>query len=1468
MAADPAAAGTTLFSEDFSGYAKDAVPSGTVTTATGRVVYGDASVTYTSVDNGKNITKIYTEALASGTSPELLVGKSGGVFTVAGIPSGNAKEITVSFKQNAQKLTVSLAGNGYSTEYASPKPAAAGQITFDVTVADGADATFSIIMTSGSSNVRVDDILVTVKTAGEASQGGDDPQPVQHTYTVAGSSTDLFGTAWDPANAANDMVLQEDNTYKWEKADLTLAAGEIKFKVCEDHAWDVAYPASDYVLNIPEAGVYTITITYNPADNNAVNAVAQKTGSAVVIPTVAMHGNFSDGTNWADTENFAVAEGNETASLTLNLAAGDYEFGMRIGGSGNWTANGAAFTRENNSAVIEAGQGNITLDADAAGEYTFTWTYATNTLTVTYPEYVEPTYNFADGYYLIGLDMADWNMENMPAEGRLFAANPDNEGEYQLTITLAADQQFKVVSVQKDQIKAWYPDGMDNNFIVDAAHAGEKTVYFRPDGQGGQDWHYGCIYVAANEAPVVVELQAVSEATTWDFSKITANTGNALYNKEGIQLTDESTPSKNDEMVYANYSADFMTFAEGFDAATMAFKGEYPIRKNQYCQAGTLRFKTTVAGTITVKFSDTGSSASATAVKRYLVVNGEQTEYWTSRQNNGTEPYDAQLNVTSGEIAVPAGDVTITGSSAIVVSNVTFTPEAPAKFYVTGNAALVGQDKEWNPSAIKSEADTLELNLEAGVDYILKVAVNGTWEGENNVKGYNELTEKTAGLLDLGDDHNIGFKLNEAGIVKVIYKAAAEEQPELFKLEGNFYVAPKVAYYLIGDSAFVVDAGATADKAWTPDAIPSFKDTTVLNLKAGVDYIMRLSLEGTWENHRDFRHLTDTAAGLKELVDEYENHSIGFQLAEAGQVTVIYIPAAEEQPEVFKLIGNFYVAPAPDPTVAVMGSMNDWAEEIPFVLSDDKTYASLTVENIGADEYEFKFIINGEYRSNGYRFHRGFPGVAGITGNEDANMTFEADQDGEYTIQWFFANDSLAIIFPEYIEPAKEYYAKYAEEWAWKKLTEKEGLWLTDTIVYKGIGININDKADDENNMFYSNTVEEEGVRPIAGAEFDVNDTLLFSFNPADSVVTAIMVGKYVPQLPVVGLGANFNGWNWPTNLFVPAEDSLSASFTITLGVTDTIEFKIVSDGSWLSLNGEGESLYGLHRNWPKAEHVNLINDGRNFSLTTDVAGEYTFTWTYADSTLVVTFPAAPAQPKFKIAGSMTDWAPSIEVFEDSYTFENLAAGSYKFKVVGGDWIGFDALTAETRAAELYKDQDGNVCFVLAEAGNVTVTYTEEVFKVEGAFVPALVQLIGINGWTAETDAINMTPAEDHLSASVTLNLTGWWYEFKVLLEGAWLGKEHGDEGKYTIHNGWNHVEGLTYAGDNIVLSMGDGDIVPGSYTFTYEYATGQLTVTFPTPTALDEIMAAGKAVKIVRNGQILIIKGEKIFNAQGQLVK
>ena len=794
-------------------------------------------------------------------------------------------------------------------------------------------------------------------------------------YTVAGDSETAFGNTWDPSNSANDMTLVE-GLYTWEKADLTLAAGSIAFKVCEDHAWTVAYPESNYVLRIPESGIYKITITFNPSDKK-VDAVAAKTGSAEVIPTVAMHGNFG-GQDWADTKNFQIAEDGKTASLTLTLAPADYSFGMRIGSSANWTANGVAFTREKNSAVVVAGQGDLSLDADSQGDYTFTWTYASNTLTITYPEYVEPTYEYADGYYIIGLDMTDWTMEYMPKEGRLFTVNPEDDKEYQLAITLTEAQQFKVVKVAKDHITTWYPDGTNNNYVVDAKHAGEKTVYFRPDGRGGDDWHEGVIYVPANVEPVET-----------------------------------------------------------------------------------------------------------------------------------------------------------------------------AKFYVTGNAALVGDEKEWVPNAIKSEKDTLELDLEAGQKYMLKVTLNGTWEGESNVKGFDALTEKAEGLVrgeGEKENDNICFQLNKAGKVQVIYIAATEEQDAVFKLVGDFYVAPKVAYYLIGDSAFVVDAGATADKAWTPDAIPCLKDTTVLNLKKGVDYIMRLSLNGTWENHRDFRHLTDTAAGLIDHPDEYGNHSIGFKLAEDGKVTVIYIPATEAQPEVFKLVGDFYVyVPVLKDGYYLVGNKYDWtpAAERLFLANEENKgeYYLADVKLVAEDSlkvvYVEKDVITTWYpEGDNYVVDAKHEGVKSIYFRPD----------GRGGDDWY-----KGLIYIEANPAPKQYYAKYAPKWEWTLLTEKEGLWLTDTIVYGGIGINITDALEGEG-LFYSNTIE--SARPIAGAEFAEKDTVLFSFNPADSILTATLVGKYVkPVVPMAKIRLVPGVWN--------VEGVVAKFAAVTWNVGETMEANGVVSEDW-----------------------------------------------------------------------------------------------------------------------------------------------------------------------------------------------------------------------------------------------------------------------------------------------------------------
>ena len=99
-------------------------------------------------------------------------------------------------------------------------------------------------------------------------------------------------------------------------------------------------------------------------------------------------------------------------------------------------------------------------------------------------------------YYLIG-SMTDWQVN----EAYKFVENPNSAGEYMLDTTLAVGDEFKAVSATGTTTNTWYPDGMDNNYVVDEAHSGNVTVYFRPDYTGGEDWHYNCLYIAVSTEP-------------------------------------------------------------------------------------------------------------------------------------------------------------------------------------------------------------------------------------------------------------------------------------------------------------------------------------------------------------------------------------------------------------------------------------------------------------------------------------------------------------------------------------------------------------------------------------------------------------------------------------------------------------------------------------------------------------------------------------------------------------------------------------------------------------------------------------------------------------------------------------------------------------------------------------------------------------------------------------------------------
>ena len=142
----PSFAEDIIWQEDFSSYAKDAVPAG-----------GDYSY---ACENGGGTTKIYNANLAGGTAPELLVAKSQGSFSATIPLNGKSGEMNLTFLTNRNDLKVEI-----TSATLGDKVRTGNADTYPVTVASGtASITIKFYMSSGS-NARLDNIKFYQGTA-------------------------------------------------------------------------------------------------------------------------------------------------------------------------------------------------------------------------------------------------------------------------------------------------------------------------------------------------------------------------------------------------------------------------------------------------------------------------------------------------------------------------------------------------------------------------------------------------------------------------------------------------------------------------------------------------------------------------------------------------------------------------------------------------------------------------------------------------------------------------------------------------------------------------------------------------------------------------------------------------------------------------------------------------------------------------------------------------------------------------------------------------------------------------------------------------------------------------------------------------------------------------------------------------------------------------------------------------------
>ena len=180
-----ASAKDVLWSEDFSSYAANDVPAG-----------GDYA--YACVGSG---TKVYAQNLAGGESPELLIGKNGGSFSVTIPMNGKSGEMTLRFKSNKDYLSVT------SSEATIGEMVGSGNdYTIPVSVKEGTE-TVTLKFENNSGNARFDNAELFI---GESKKAPGLSWGTASREVTIGSEDNLFPTLTNENNLP--VTYSSDNT--------------------------------------------------------------------------------------------------------------------------------------------------------------------------------------------------------------------------------------------------------------------------------------------------------------------------------------------------------------------------------------------------------------------------------------------------------------------------------------------------------------------------------------------------------------------------------------------------------------------------------------------------------------------------------------------------------------------------------------------------------------------------------------------------------------------------------------------------------------------------------------------------------------------------------------------------------------------------------------------------------------------------------------------------------------------------------------------------------------------------------------------------------------------------------------------------------------------------------------------------------------------------------------------------------
>ena len=241
---------TVLWGENFAHFGTN-TPSN-AKTGTGTTIYDGASITYA---QSSTKTKGYNEALAGGTAPELLLSQSNQTWTISGIKTGGATQMSLTFLSNKTTFNVTVSSTNLSVS--------GSQKSWTISLKDGQSTpeTFDLIIkNTGSSNARIDNVSLKV--------------------TVAGTSS---ATPVDPTVSFNDASYTVGQTLDLSSLWTSNSTGEVTYTVANAGTTGASISGSLFTAT----AVGTCTVKASQAATSAYNAIEKTTTITVTAPTPA-----------------------------------------------------------------------------------------------------------------------------------------------------------------------------------------------------------------------------------------------------------------------------------------------------------------------------------------------------------------------------------------------------------------------------------------------------------------------------------------------------------------------------------------------------------------------------------------------------------------------------------------------------------------------------------------------------------------------------------------------------------------------------------------------------------------------------------------------------------------------------------------------------------------------------------------------------------------------------------------------------------------------------------------------------------------------------------------------------------------------------------------------------------------------------------------------------------------------------